>query len=246
MNTTKSIWIYYIWCQALSHRPIIIIMNNPWRTFACDSWYGFYLICFYANCIDIIIYVFVSFIVEIYITCSDDYVTEIASNKMRQWHRVKNGSYLILWLMALPLLCVYLKWYSMSKHPRTSTISRFEMTILTYSHTIWNDNFHIHTLNKKNSRPHQQFETTFPRLFFWGRLTFSHTKTFDFTYHRKPVASQDYVSLIQNLEMRFSCWAQYIDSVETCQYPTVNSQISIFLWHSCRLLWLKHDEMPLF
>ena len=33
---------------------------------------------------------------------------------------------------------------------------------------------------------------------------------------------------MQNLEMHFSYWAQYIDSIETCQYPTVNSQISIF------------------
>ena len=33
---------------------------------------------------------------------------------------------------------------------------------------------------------------------------------------------------MQNLEMHFSYWAQYIDSIETCQYPTVNSQISFF------------------
>ena len=49
-----------------------------------------------------------------------------------------------------------------------------------YDFAIWNDNFntfthdlkwqfsHIHRLNKKNSRPHQQFETTFPRLFLGG------------------------------------------------------------------------------
>ena len=48
-----------------------------------------------------------------------------------------------------------------------------------YDFAIWNDSLnlftydlkwqfsYIHTLNKKNSRPHQQFETTFPRLFFF-------------------------------------------------------------------------------
>ena len=34
---------------------------------------------------------------------------------------------------------------------------------------------------------------------------------------------------MKNLEMHISCWVQYIDSIETCQYPTVNSQISIFM-----------------
>ena len=43
----------------------------------------------------------------------------MASNKKQQWHRIKNGSHFILCLMALPLLCVYLKWTLMSKHLRT-------------------------------------------------------------------------------------------------------------------------------
>ena len=89
---------------------------------------------------------------------------------------------------------------------------------------------HIHILNKKKSRQNQQFKTTFPRFFFfggggggggWGINVFTQKP-------RKPVVSQDYVSLMQNLVMHFSCWAQHIDSIETCQYPTVNSQILIF------------------
>ena len=40
---------------------------------------------------------------------------------------------------------------------------------------------------------------------------------------------------MQNLEMHFSCWAQYIDSIKNCLYPTVNSQILIF-YDTCRLL----------
>ena len=91
--------------------------------------------------------------------CSDDHVTEIASNKKQQWHRVKNGSHLILWLMTLPLLCVYLKWSLMSKHPRT----RFRDLKWQFSH--------IHVQNKKHSRSGQQFET-FSRRFLGGTSRF--------------------------------------------------------------------------
>ena len=65
-------------------------------------------------------------------------------------------------------------------------------------------------------------------------------------YHRKPVVSLDYVSLMQNLEMNFSCWAQYTDSIKTCQYPAVNSQILTLYDIAVDFCKNKHDEMPLF
>ena len=49
---------------------------------------------------------------------------------------------------------------------------------------------------------------------------------------------------MQNLEMHFSCWAQHIDSIETCQYPTVNSQILIF--YDTAVDFCDLNEMPLF
>ena len=56
----------------------------------------------------------------------------------------------------------------------------------------------------------------------------------------------DYVSLVQNMQLYFSYWVQHIDSIKTCQYPTVNSQILIFFHDRAVDLCNLYNEMSLF